>query len=207
MRGIYVNGELVRRLRTEQGLSQDDLAVRADRNARTIRNAEAGKRLDPQTVSAIAEALSLEVARLVVEAPDQDDVSRNCVEKLFQAYQARNIDQVVKSYTKDATLRYPESVPILPWSTFTGAKEIRQHARLWLQTFDQKLIEQPDSLFLVRGSQVCYRQLFLTTIPASETQLELEMYHEFQLSEDKIKRHISIFDVSVMVDVPTQAIN
>lgn len=62
-------GMQLRSLRTERGLSQHDLADRADMQAKHVSRLETGERVDPRlsTIRRLAAALSVEPGRLLEE--------------------------------------------------------------------------------------------------------------------------------------------
>ena len=67
-------GETLRRLRTEKGLSQQQLAVRLHMERPSVANWEAGRRMpDAATVYQIAEALSVDSSALLSAADDSSE--------------------------------------------------------------------------------------------------------------------------------------
>ena len=67
-------GEMLRRLRTEKGLSQQQLAVRLHMERPSVANWEAGRRMpDAATVYQIAEALSVDSSALLSAADDSGE--------------------------------------------------------------------------------------------------------------------------------------
>ena len=67
-------GETLRRLRTEKGLSQQQLAVRLHMERSSVANWEAGRRMpDAATVYQIAEALSVDSSALLSAADDSGE--------------------------------------------------------------------------------------------------------------------------------------
>ena len=67
-------GETLRRLRTEKGLSQQQLAVRLHMERPSVANWEAGRRMpDAATVYQIAEALSVDSSALLSAADDSGE--------------------------------------------------------------------------------------------------------------------------------------
>lgn len=67
-------GETLRRLRTEKGLSQQQLAVRLHMERPSVANWEAGRRMpDAATVHQIAEALSVDSSALLSAADDSGE--------------------------------------------------------------------------------------------------------------------------------------
>ena len=53
-RSVHANGERLRALRRETGLTQEELAGRTGYSARLIRKAELGKRIDLKTIRAFS---------------------------------------------------------------------------------------------------------------------------------------------------------
>ena len=67
-------GETLRRLRTEKGLSQQQLAVRLHMERPSVANWEAGRRMpDAATVYQIAEALGVDSSALLSDADDSGE--------------------------------------------------------------------------------------------------------------------------------------
>jgi len=65
MRGVVPDGHRIRIARIARGVTQEQLAVCADLDVKTIRKAEHGKRLDVGTLAALARALEVDVQTLV----------------------------------------------------------------------------------------------------------------------------------------------
>jgi transcriptional regulator with XRE-family HTH domain len=66
MRGALANGKEFLLARTKLGLTQDQLAVLADVDVKTVRKAEHGKRLDLGTLTRLAHALKTDLQQLLV---------------------------------------------------------------------------------------------------------------------------------------------
>lgn len=71
-------GQRVKKLRTERGLTQPELAALAGLTKDTISNWERGRRVDPpiSAVRAIADALGVSVADLLTEPEPETEVAR-----------------------------------------------------------------------------------------------------------------------------------
>ena len=77
-------GETLRRLRTEKGLSQQQLAVRLHMERPSVANWEAGRRMpDAATVYQIAEALSVDSSALLSAADDSGEAPNVLLEPLI----------------------------------------------------------------------------------------------------------------------------
>ncbi|RMG93777.1 MAG: XRE family transcriptional regulator [Deltaproteobacteria bacterium] len=64
-----VDGGSVRRLRLAQGWTQEELAHRSGLAVRTVRNAEAGRRVSVSTVGILAATFGCDVAALLGRGP------------------------------------------------------------------------------------------------------------------------------------------
>lgn len=74
MANIHCHGETITKLRTQQGWTQDKLAVMSNVNIRTIQRAERGDHLQLENVASIAAALKVTVPALTVADDAADAV-------------------------------------------------------------------------------------------------------------------------------------
>jgi transcriptional regulator with XRE-family HTH domain len=70
MRGAVANGPKIVALRTAAGLTQEQLAVDAQCDPKTLRSAERSKRADISTLRRIAGCLGMHFRDIVEETPD-----------------------------------------------------------------------------------------------------------------------------------------
>ena len=136
MRGINPNGTRIRKLRKTRGLTQAALASAAACDAKTVRNAESGRRIDVSTLDRIARALQIELAELV--AADHESVAEatgqyvvHAIDALGKQDIASLADQFVESAQLNFAIRYRA-----PWAgQFVGRREICQWADALCDTF------------------------------------------------------------------------
>jgi transcriptional regulator with XRE-family HTH domain len=135
MRGVQVQGADIRAARVERGFTQDDLARLAGVDAKTVRKAEQGKRIDLAPLNRLAAALQTDVRRLIV--PDAADAAlherrRNTILAWHDAFDAQDGERLLALYHEDAVLRLPGEPNVPFGGTFRGKQEIRAaHESAW----------------------------------------------------------------------------
>jgi transcriptional regulator with XRE-family HTH domain len=109
MRGTTANGKLVHAARVSRGLTQEQLASLAGVDAKTIRKAEQGKRLDARTLARLALALEMDLEQLVRGAPTDmgQAARRRTAEKWVRAWDAQDLAGVMACYHADL----PDNAP------------------------------------------------------------------------------------------------
>lgn len=151
MRGAIADGERIRSARISRGLTQEQLAVRADLDVKTVRKAEQGKRLDAGTLSRLALALGVNVQSLVRGADAESAAQaarRRVVERWQTAWDARDIDAIMALYHDRAELHLPGG-PQIPFSGIhRGQTEIRRAIELAWATA-QTVPQQPEDYSLI----------------------------------------------------------
>jgi transcriptional regulator with XRE-family HTH domain len=129
MRGAIANGAQIRAARLSRGLTQEQLAVMAELDVKTVRKAERGKRLDLGPISRLAHALQIELSRLIRPAPSETEHQirlREHVMRWQQVWDAHDSDAVVALYHDKAVLHLPGGPNIPFGGTFRGKEEIRR---------------------------------------------------------------------------------
>ena len=141
MRGAQVNAEALRSLRIHLGLTQEQLASKAEIDVTTLRRMEKGlKAFDVQTISAVAASLGCHVSRLIVPDPSThvadspEEINRACVARHREAFARKDVDGVLACYTEDAIVSFPTSLPP-PSGRFEGHAAIRGHLEEKFRTF------------------------------------------------------------------------
>jgi transcriptional regulator with XRE-family HTH domain len=151
MRGAIAEGERIRTTRISRGLTQEQLAARADMDVKTVRKAEQGKRLDAGTLSRLAIALGVQVQTLVRGAADESAAQafrRNVVERWQAGWDARDIDAIMTLYHDRAELHLPGG-PQIPFSgVHRGKTAIRRAIELAWATA-QTVPQQPEDYSLI----------------------------------------------------------
>lgn len=129
MRGIFADGVVLRSIRIERGLTQEELARLAGLDVKTIRKAESGGRLALGTLERLGQALDALAGRLTRgELPEAAIEARNLavVQRGLRAWDARDLESLIAGYHEEATLHLPGGPPIPLHGTFHGKDEIRR---------------------------------------------------------------------------------
>lgn len=157
MRGAIADGDQIRSARVGQGLTQEQLATRADVDVKTVRKAEQGKRLDAGTLGRIAEALAVDinsVLRRTTEESTAHTARRSVVERWQAAWDARDIDAIMALFHDRAELHLPGG-PQIPFSGVYRGKEAIRRANELAWATAQTVPQQPaDYSLIVSGDSV-----------------------------------------------------
>jgi transcriptional regulator with XRE-family HTH domain len=197
MRGVRVKGDVIRDLRTGLGLTQDQLATQAKVDARTIRNAEATRRLDIRTVAAITTALGCEYRELSDPSgilTDKSALHLDIVLNWHEAILAADINALRRLYTEDSILDVPgaEGLPIA--GDIHGRDALRAQLFEFFQLFRVTSVRDDD--FLVHAVD---EYVFLRTtatieyLPAGKS-FTARHLNEFEFREGLIARQVNIAD-------------
>ncbi len=130
MRGVEVDGELIRRLRTALGQTQGDLAAKIECDEKTVRKAESGGRVDLRVAVAIASQLECDPLLVMKGAPGTEvQVQRNkqLVLAWQDAYSVKDLDRVLSLHHDEGKLDFPGSEGLPAGGQFEGIEQIRQH--------------------------------------------------------------------------------
>jgi transcriptional regulator with XRE-family HTH domain len=151
MRGAIADGDWIRATRISRGLTQEQLAVRADLDVKTVRKAEQGKRLDAGTLARLALALGVNVQSLVRRAEDVSAAQaarRRVVERWQAAWDARDIDAIMALFHEHAELHLPGG-PQIPFSGVHRGKESIRRANELAWATAQTVPQQPEDYSLI----------------------------------------------------------
>lgn len=121
MRGQWADGNAIRKFRTAQALTQEDLAAIADCDIRTVRNAEKGRRLDPKTLRKLAVALSVNVGDVQRQGTGQETNVR-IVSEWLAAVRKGDLKEVT-ACLDDQVVLYLPSIPAVPLNGSIHGKE------------------------------------------------------------------------------------
>lgn len=110
-------GELIRKMRLDAGISQQELATRCQRSLSTIKNAEAGRNLSRDTIAAVEKALGADVLR-----SEAMDLGQSWVLHVLDEYLSCEWTEALKRRFSKQTIiiNYPE------FNYSTIASNIRQ---------------------------------------------------------------------------------
>lgn len=153
MRGVLVDGEQIRIGRLARGLTQEQLAVAADVDVKTIRKAEQGGRLDVGTLSSLSRALGVDLKTVVSDVSAEAEIKRirmQVVERWIAAWDARDLEALLALHHDDAVMLLPGEPGIPFGGRFAGKQAIRAaHERAWQTLATQPV--QPGDYQLVAG--------------------------------------------------------
>jgi transcriptional regulator with XRE-family HTH domain len=135
MRGAQANGEQIQSFRQSRGLTQEQLASLAGIDAKTLRKAERGHRLDLGTLSRLSFALEVSVSSLIVVTctPQELEIRRrDAVLRWHRAWDAHEMEELLSIYHENAVLHLPGG-PDIPFAgEHCGKEAIRQcHKIAW----------------------------------------------------------------------------
>jgi ketosteroid isomerase-like protein len=207
MRGVHVQGDIIRRLRSECGFTQDQLALQAGCDVTTIRKMEKGeKAFDVQSVVALAQALNCHVTRLIVpstappELSSQEQVNLACVARHRDGFARKDVEQVLSCYTDDAVISFPSSIPSPSSGLFEGREAIRRHLELTFQTFTPHIPTLEESDVHAFADQVLLRQAASAVVNHNGAVFTSYLLFEFYFRDGKIYKHVGLFDTAVMAE-------
>ncbi len=141
MRGVKVNGEALLSARQRAGFTQVALALAADVDAKTIRKAERGERIDMLPLTRLAKALDIAPGALI-EAGDADTTLqkryREVVETWNRVWDVQDMEGAMALYHDDAVLRLPGK-PVIPFGgEHRGKAAIRRAYEIVWSTVPQE---------------------------------------------------------------------
>lgn len=204
MRGAQVHAEALRSLRVILGLTQEQLASRAEVDVTTLRRMEKGlKAFDVQTISAVAAALECHVSRLMVPghskpAPESpEEINRACVARHREAFSRKDVDAVLACYTEDAVVSFPTSLPP-PSGRFEGHTAIRGHLKETFQTFTPDIPTLEESDLYVFEDRVILRQVSSAVVLQTGASFTSELLFEYYFRDGRIWKHVGLFDTAAI---------
>ncbi len=115
-RGTLTNGEKIISSRKSLGLTQEQLAAKADIDVKTIRNAESGKRLDLSTIQRVARCLLIPWEELLQESHQVDaKTCKEIIKKWRLAWIRQDVHMILGLYAPSASL-IVAGAPIIPFA-------------------------------------------------------------------------------------------
>lgn len=207
-RGLCIESERLRTLRTARGLTQRQLAELADCSVRTIRNAEQGRGIDPSTLRAIAQALATSPATLIRSSPEPRrekvpttlprqhpaEQSLQQVERWHNAFRACDAVRLMALHTQDTILELPGATELAGADRFVGWEAVRQHYFDTFATF--RLLAEQIKTMDVAESLVLERVEATFVAISTRREFTTKFYHEFELAGGLIRRRLTISDLT-----------
>jgi ketosteroid isomerase-like protein len=206
MRGAQVNAEALRSLRVNLGLTQEQLASRAEIDVTTLRRMEKGlKAFDIPTISAVAASLGCHVSRLVIPSPSThaadspEEINRACVARHREGFARKDVEAVLACYTEDAVVNFPTSLPP-PSGRFEGHAAIRGHLEETFRTFTPEIPTLEESVLYVFEDRVILRQVSSAVVLQTGASFTSELLFEYYFRDGKIWKHVGLFDTAAMAN-------
>lgn len=169
MRGMTANGDRIRDLRKDRGMTQEQLAEKTGLDVKTVRKAEKGKRLDMGTLTKLCFVLQAELGQLIIRpsrsARELEIRRRDVVIHWQRAFNGRDLDGLVRSYRDDAVLHLPGAPQIPFGGAFGGHKEIRRAAQILWKSCPTERLDEKDYAILVSGDTVIIQGHMAVRLP------------------------------------------
>ncbi|MEZ6130774.1 MAG: SgcJ/EcaC family oxidoreductase [Planctomycetaceae bacterium] len=160
MRGVQPDRCRVLQLRRDQGLTQEQLADRANCDVKTVRSVERGRRVDLRTVQSLAATLGVSTEELLIadEVSDPESAAMLAIVKTqIAAFNARDPDAFAATFTPDAVYCI-NAHPDLPGAGVQrGRDEIREGARIAFENFVSEPVTSEMIELSVAGDHVYLR--------------------------------------------------
>ena len=207
MRGAYAHGKSLQALRQARGLTQEELAVLAELDVKTIRNAEQGKRLDLGTLSRLAYALETELKRVIQPGRSEAELQirrRDVILAWYRAWDAQDNETVLGLYHDRAVLRLPGSPSIPSAGTFQGKDQIRQANELFWSLCRTDPIPAKAFSLIASDNKVVLQDTKGVNRPSGEL-VRFDCVHVMTFEDDLILEHVVHYDTlqfTQMLGVP-----
>lgn len=205
MRGVVINGELIRERRRNRGMTQEELAHAADCDVRSVRKAEKGvERSDLRIVVGIARALDLEAPELIGEIQESSSdphgnltVVRQWVDAFFRA----DIQTLLDMHTDDTVLEIPgtEDLPVKDY--YEGIDEQRVFLTGFFSAFRLIWYDADNTLFHVSGDHVFMRNEALITFLPKGKSYRARHVNEFEFRDGKVAKRVVTADYAKLREI------
>lgn len=205
MRGIRANGAAVRQLRAARGLSQEQLAIAADCDERTVRKAEQGSsRLDFRTIAGIAQALGADVMAIVSRdetGSEQTALHLHVVRQWHAAFVRSDVEALLPLHTDDTVLEIPSSEGLPAAGNFHGIDELRQHLTEVFALFQVTAVRDDDFSIHALENLVFLRTTATIRFLSTGKFYTSRHFNEFEFRDGKIARRTAIADYGPLREI------
>ncbi len=200
MRGVEVDGDLIRRLRTAAGLTQSELAARVDCDEKTVRKAENGSgRIDLRLAVVIAECLQCEPILIMKCAPGSGvQLLRNkeIVSAWNEAYVASDVERIMSLHHEDSILEIPGSEGLPAGGNYSGFDQIRNHMIEMFRCFKIVHVSEDDFHLHAFDEVAFLRSTATFRFLPNGREFTARFLNEFQFRDGRILRRVSISDLT-----------
>lgn len=197
MRGIEVNGTAIRLARQFRNWTQEQMGEECSCSVRTIRAAEAGRRIDHATLQRMADALEMSTTSITksqrISLPERER-NMQTVRQWRAAFFAQDVESLLRLQHPDCAVSLPGTDELPHGGNFKGVPELRAHYR---GVFESVLFRD---LHEERLSAVEHQVFHWSTVTVVvlATQQEFTATHasRFEFSADKIIFRETVADYS-----------
>lgn len=189
MRGVAAKGNRIAELRRSLGLTQEQLARRADCDEKTVRAAEHSRPIDVATLQRLAAALGVTHSEIAVPAEKELlNANKRAVWRYIEAFNARSPDAVANSFLEDGCIMIMAG-PELPgggkW--YRGHDGIREWATMSFSSFIAgKITEDMCEIDVVEDTVLLRIAQPVVTSVRTGKQGVVPIMTEFKISNDRI---------------------
>jgi len=208
MRGSPVNGKRILTIRKSQGMTQEQLAAEADCDVKTLRKAEKSQRVDQSTLKRIAEALNVELPKLInAAALEREQANIQLVLDWQEAFNRRDAAAVAEFFHEDGSVTVMTDVPIPGGGEFLGKEAVYQWAKTCFETYltepitpEMMQIDAVRDLVFLRGKT----DVEMTVINTNQS-TKASATHEFRIKNGKILSHRVVTNTALFAKLVEQA--
>lgn len=201
MRGVEVDGQLIRRLRIAAGLTQSDLAARVDCDEKTVRKAESNRgRIDVHLAVTIAEQLDCEPVLIMKCAEGGATLQalrhKEIVLAWNEAYVASDLERIMSLHHEDSILEIPGSEGLPAGGNYKGIKQIREHMIEMFSFFKIIHVSEVDFDLHAFADMAFLRSTATFRFLPNGREFTAQFLNEFQFKDGSIFRRVSISDLT-----------
>lgn len=186
-RGVPLDGARLRRLRQALGYTQEQLATKAECDAKTVRKAERSEPLDLATIKRLALALGADSSELNFVEPS-DEAKLQVAWEYVRAFNERDPDSVAAIFHEDGSVNVMSDPGLPGGGLFTGEDGVREWARLSMDVMHMEQVSPEMVQVDVAGEYVLLRSRRDIRIESPRTQraVTASVASEFRVRDGKV---------------------
>jgi transcriptional regulator with XRE-family HTH domain len=198
-RGMLANGPAIRGLRRAQGHSQTSFANAVGCDEKTVRNAEAGNRIQADTLQRFAVVLAVDVSAIMIASGNnKEDLEGRLVaiRDWRAAFDRRAVDEIMQTYATDATVRL-RGLGVDQGSLDVSGNEAI--GMLFCSLFNQfRFAKWPElrTRLDVSNEFVFLRSELSIVRVQDEQSFTMTTFHEFEFDGTLVCHHTGVFTIS-----------
>lgn len=192
MRGVPVDGEKVLRRRKSLGLTQEQLALQANCDVKTVRKAERSFHIDHSVLDRLAVALETAKQDLVdLHTLGVEEANVQRILAWQDAFNDRDVERLLTFYHDEGQVEVVFNTQIPGGGVFSGIAAVQQWLTTILATYRTQFITR--DMFQIDSAKdfVFMRSVREAEVEAIATgeKTTAQAAHEFQLQDGKILSH------------------